>query len=618
MRQILKWMAWTALALLLAGSALGLHTWYGKPLKIDWFYNRVFLQYVLDDPELLSRLRLLEGIGLRGHNARLTDASLVRSEALSAKLARDYDTLKSYDASGFEGQDRLSYDIFEYFLGNQVDGERFRFHDFPVNQMFGVQSSLPNFMAQIHTIDDATDARNYIARLKQFPDKFAGTAAQLQKREVLGIVPPEFLVTKVLKQMRDFVAAGVDTNVLMTSWVDKLAKIPAEQIDAQTREQLTAEVKAVIQTEVFPAYGLLIAHFESIAPKATRNDGAWSLPDGAAFYEYQVRSNTTTNMSADEIHQLGIAEVARIGAEMDAILVAQGLSEGSVGDRVRVLADSPEQLYADTNEGRNQIIKDYMRIIGEISRGLDPWFAVKPKATVRVLRVPEFAQLTAPGAYYEGPALDGSRPGTFFANLRNVGEIPKFGMRTLAYHEAVPGHHFQIAIAQELTGLPIFRRMLPFTAYAEGWALYAERLAWEAGFQDQPLDNLGRLQAEQFRAVRLVVDTGLHAKRWTRERAIDYMLEHTGMGRHEVTAEIERYLVWPGQALAYKVGMARILLLRARAREALGERFDIREFHNQVLKNGSMPLATLEQVIDQWIAAPRQRSDDASPATAAR
>lgn len=605
MRRVFKWIGIGLLGLLLAAVLLGLHTWYGKPLRIEWFYTRVFTQFLLDDPELLSRLRILDGIGLRGHNAKLSDASLERAERLSAKLGEDYEMLKSYDASGFTGQDRLSYDILVHFLGRQVDGERFCFHNFPVNQMFGIQSGLPNFMAQIHQIKDQRDAENYIARLRQFRRKFDQTLEQLAKRDELGIVPPEFLVTKVLKQMRDFVEAGVDANVLVTSFVEKLGKIPEAEMDQATRDRLLAEVKAVVESDVFPAYGKLIAHFEGLAPRALRNDGAWAMPDGKAYYEHQVRSNTTTDMSAEEIHTLGLAEVARIGAEMDEILRGQGLVEGSVGARVRQLAESPEQLYPDTVEGRNAILKDYMRIISEINRGIDDWFAVKPKASVQVLRVPEFSQLTAPGAYYEAPALDGSRPGTFFANLRDVGEIPKFGMRTLAYHEAVPGHHFQIAIAQELKGLPIFRRMLPFTAYAEGWALYSERVAWEAGFQKDPLDNLGRLQAEQFRAVRLVVDTGMHAKGWTREQAIEYMILHTGMGRGEVTAEIERYLVWPGQALAYKVGMEKMLELRQRARDALGEDFDIREFHDVVLKNGSMPLAILERVVDDWIASKR-------------
>jgi uncharacterized protein (DUF885 family) len=608
MKRLLKWLAGLFLLVLVLAGAFLAHVWYFKPLKIDWFYTRVFAAYVLDDPELLSRLRLLEGMGLHFHNDELTDASPARADRLQAKLEADYATLKRYDTTGFTGQDRLSYDILEYFLGTQVRGKPYRYHNFPVNQMFGVQSDLPNFMADVHQVANERDARNYLARLDQFPRKFAQVLEGLRLRESKGIIPPRFVVEKVLAQMRGFVALGPKENPLRTTFDQKLAKIPAAELTPGQRTELLGAVEKSLDAAVFPAYRELITYFEALLPKATRNDGAWSLPDGDAYYAHAVESNTTTTMTPDEIHALGLSEVARIGAEMDAILRGAGYTEGSIGARVRQAFADPAQHYPDDDAGRAQILKDYQSIIDEVSAGLDAQFSSRPKAGVEVRRVPAFAEKTAPGAYYQGPAFDGSRPGIFFANLRNVDEIPKFGMKTLAYHEAVPGHHFQIATAQELKGLPMFRRMVPFTAYSEGWALYAERLAAEAGFHREPLTDLGRLQAEMFRAVRLVVDTGLHAKRWTREQAIDYMLENTGMGADEVTAEIERYLVNPGQALAYKVGMNRILALRDKARSALGERFDIREFHDEVLKNGAMPLAILERVIDDYIARERAAS----------
>ena len=606
MKRLLKWLGMLFLVLLVLGGAFFVHVWYFKPAKIEWFYTRVFAQYVFEDPELLSRLHLLEGVGITFHNDDLTDASPARQQELTAQLRKDYDTLRSYDHSGFAGQDKLSYDILEYFLGEQVKGEKWQWHDFPVNQMFGVQSSLPNFMADVHQVHSEGDANDYVARLRKFPVKFAQVLEGLKIRESKGVIPPQFVVEKVLAQMRGFVAGGARKNPLYTTFVEKLDKLPAGTLDDATRTRVLGDVEKAIDEAVFPAYAQLISYFEALEPKATSNDGAWSLPDGDAYYAYQVESNTTTTMTPDQIHQLGLAEVARIGGEMDAILREAGYVDGTIGARVRQLAAAPEQLYPDNDEGRKQILADYQRIIDEVSAGLDPYFAVKPKAGVQVKRVPEFSEKTAPGAYYEGPALDGSRPGTFYANLRNVAEVPKMGMRTLAYHEAVPGHHFQIAIAQELKDLPIFRRMVPFTAFAEGWALYAERLAWEAGFEKNPMDNLGRLQAEMFRAVRLVVDTGMHAKHWTREQAIQYMSDNTGMGDDEVTAEIERYLVNPGQALAYKVGMLKILELREKARAELGPKFDLREFHDQVLRNGSMPMEILERVVNDWISEKRK------------
>jgi uncharacterized protein (DUF885 family) len=402
--------------------------------------------------------------------------------------------------------------------------------------------------------------------------------------------------------MRRFVSTPAKENLLYTSFAEKLGKIGPETMDDLTRNGLLTEVEAEVDRSVYPAYRNLIAYYESLQPKATGNNGVWALPDGDKFYAWAVRQHTTTDMTPDQVHELGLSEVARIEGEMDAILQGQGLLEGTIGARVQQIAERPDQLYPDTDEGRAQIIADFQRIIDEISAGLGDNFNVRPKAGVKVERVPMFREKTAPGAYYNPPAFDGSRPGVFYINLRNTAEVARFGMRTLAYHEAIPGHHFQTTIQQELTGVPTFRKVLPFTAYSEGWALYTERLAWELGFQKDPLDDLGRLQAEMFRAVRLVVDTGMHHKRWTREQSIAYMLEKTGMPETDVVAEIERYLVNPGQALAYKVGMNKILELRERAKAALGAKFVLSRFHDFVLTGGDMPLMLLEQRVDAWIA----------------
>ncbi len=513
-KRLLKWFGALLLVLLLVVGLLAAHTWYFKPLSINWFYGKVFLQFALDNPEMLTQMRLLEPIGIKGHNAKLADASLERGDEQLADLERSYAVFKSYDRESLSGQDLISYDIFDSFLGDQVrDGKRFRYHNFPVNQMFGVQSGLPNFMANSHFVESERDARDFIARIGLFENRFDQVIEGLEKRESLGIWPPRFTVEKVLTQMRDFIAMPATEHMLYLNFAEKLDKIPADELDQPTRDALKAELATAIDASVYPAYRKLIAHHEGLLSKADSNDGAWRLPDGDAYYAWRIRNQTTTDLSADQIHQIGLDEVARIGAEMDAILQAEGLTEGTIGERVQQIAKREDQLFPDSDEGRAQILAEYQRIIDEISVGLDDWFDRMPKAKVEVKRVPEFSEKTAPGAYYQAPSLDGKRPGAFFANLRNVEEIPRFGMRTLSYHEAVPGHHFQIALAQELKGLPMFRRFLPFTVYSEGWALYSEQLAWEAGFQSQPLDNLGRLQAEMFRAVRLVVDTGMHAKR---------------------------------------------------------------------------------------------------------
>jgi uncharacterized protein (DUF885 family) len=602
-KRLLKWISLSLLVLLLLGGVLAAHTWYGKPLSVNWFYGRVFLQFALDNPEMLTQMRLLEPMGIKGHNAKLGDDSLAHDEAQLAKLERDYATFKRYERGDYSGQALISYDIFGSFLGDLVkDGKRFRYHNFPVNQMFGAQSGLPNFMADSHFVESERDARDYISRLRLFGTKFDQVLEGLRHRESLGILPPHFTVEKVLEQMRGFVDHSTREHMLYTSFDEKLAKIPKEQLSESVREELRTEVASAIDEVVYPAYQRLIAYHETLLGKATSNDGAWRLPDGEAYYAWRIRNQTTTDMSADQIHQIGLAEVERISAEMDVILQAEGLTEGSIGERVQLIGKREDQLYPDSDAGREQILADYQTIIDDVNANLDDWFNHRPKASVEVRRVPEFSEKTAPGAYYQRGSMDGKRPGVFYANLRSVADIPRFGMRTLAYHEAIPGHHFQGSLAQELKGLPMFRNFLGFTVYSEGWALYAEQLAWEAGFQSKPLDNLGRLQAEMFRAVRLVVDTGMHAKRWSREQAIDYMESHTGMGHGEVVAEIERYLVNPGQALAYKIGMLKILELREKARSELGERFDIRRFHDAVLGAGALPIFILERQIDEWIA----------------
>lgn len=602
-RRPLKWLAILVGVGLLAVAALGLQTWYGKPLSVNWLYTRVFARYALDNPELLTSLRLLEPVGIRGHNGKFSDSSKQHEDDNFAQWRADLETLNSYDSSSYTGQDRLSYDIFKYYVSDRVRGERWRLHDFPVNQLFGIQSSLPELMTQQQQINDVTDAENYIARLRAFPAKFEQVIDGVKRREAAGIVPPKFTVEKVLAQIKGFAAPGAAGNELTVSFKEKLAAIPANKMDADTRARLTEKAQAAVQENVLPAYAALAAEFDALRSKATANNGAWSLPDGEAYYQYQIESNTTTTMTAAQIHALGLQEVARVGAEMDAILQAAGYTTGTRTEKIAKVSASPEQLYADSDAGRAQLLKDYQVIIDEISNGLDPYFKTKPKAKVVVKRVPEFTEKSAPGAYYSSPPLDGSAPGTFYANLRDVREMPRYSMHTLVYHEAVPGHHLQTSIAQEIRGLPIFRSLVPFTAYLEGWALYAERLAWEAGYEKNPFDNLGRLRDEMLRAVRLVVDTGIHSKRWTREQAISYMMQEIGMPESEVTTEIERYFVDPGQALAYKVGMLKILELRERAKSALGARFDIREFHDALLVNGAMPLAILERVVDEYIAA---------------
>jgi len=597
-----KWFGRLLLLAILALAAFLVNAIWFKPVSSRVFYERVFLEFGLQSPELLSQLRLLEGLGIRGHNAELDDRSQASADQQFAKLKADLATLRSYDRDSMTEAEKLNYDMLEWFMAHQAEGEKWRYHDYPVNQLFGVQSMLPRFMVNTHQLKDKTDAEQYISRLQQFDRVFGQVVEDLNIRAAKGVVPPRFVLEKVLNEVQGFTSGAAEQQLLYTHFTTAIAKI--EGLTEADRASLTTQVKAAIEQSVLPGYQKLTGYLSDTVATATTDDGVWKLPQGDQYYAYALKQHTTTDLTPEQIHQMGLDEVARIQQEMLTILQAQGISGDNVAQMMTALGDDPRFLYPDSNEGRQQILADYKTIIADIETKLTPAFNIRPKAAMDVQRVPEFAEKTSPGAYYNPPAMDGSRPGVFFANLYDIRATPKFGMKTLAVHEGMPGHHFQIAIQQELKGLPTFRNILPFTVYAEGWALYTEQLMVELGlYKDDPFGDLGRLQAELFRAIRLVVDTGIHHKRWSREQAIAYMSGNAGMAKSDVESEIERYIVMPGQACAYKVGMMKLLELRSKAQQELGDKFKLTDFHDVVLQNGSMPLAILERVVEQYIAA---------------
>jgi uncharacterized protein (DUF885 family) len=601
LKKILKISGVLLAVIILIGGLFLAHTWFFKPVNINLFFGRTMMQVMSESPEMLSTLHVLEPLGIKGHNAKLDDESLAAGDRFMAQLSDAYDVLMSYQDEDLSDADLMSKRIAASMLGTIVEAQEFRFLTFPVNQLFGVQNGFPSFMESTHQVDSVRDAEDYVSRLNAVGVKFDQVLEGLEHRDELGIHPPQFVVTKVLEEMNGFVATPPEEGILMVSLLDKMKEADLSEAEQQ---RIALEARAAIEDTVYPAYGRLIAHFEALDAKVEGNYGAWSLPGGEAYYALALKLFTTTDYAPEYIHNIGLAEVDRIQAEILEILQAEGW-DVSLGFTAAIneMSENPRFYFSDSGEGRDQILAEYEALIEEVSGKLEPWFATIPEAPVEVKRVPEFKQKTAPGGYYEIPAFDGSRPGAFYANLYDIKATPKYGMRTLTYHEAIPGHHFQLAIQQDLEDLPFFRRLIPFSAYSEGWALYAERLAWEMGLLEDPYDNIGRLQSELFRAVRLVVDTGIHAMRWSREEAIDYMLANTGFAESDVVAEIERYFVMPGQATAYKVGMIKILELRELAENELGDRFDIREFHDVLLTNGSMPLDMMEEMVLQYIEA---------------
>ena len=600
LRRIFKWtLRVVALLLVVLGIFLVNLIWF-RPWSLNLFYEKVFAQVLFEEPELLSSLGLVERFGITSHNGKLGDASPAHQQHFFDRAKQNLADLHAYSTDRQTPSQRLSTHILDWYMSREIEGEKYQWHNYPVNQLFGVQNEFPSFMASQHRLLAPKDCEYYLQRLGAVGTKFDQLLESLRLREQKQILPPRFVVEEVLAEMNGFVAKPAAENILATSFKDRAAKIK-DLTDAQ-RADFQSRVEAAVTSQVYPAYKKLIDYFNGVLPRTTADDGVWKLPDGDAFYAYALRKSTTTTLKPDEVHDLGLREVTRIEAEMRAILDANGFAGRPIGQAIDELRKDPKVLFANDDQGRLDTLAEYTRLITQAIERSKLLFLTVPNAKVEVRRVPEFKEATSAGAYYQGAAMDGTRPGVFYANLRDLSEAPKWAMPTLAYHEAVPGHHWQIATAQELKGLPQFRKIIPFTAYQEGWALYSEWLAKEAGwYEGDPFGDLGRLQAELFRAVRLVVDTGIHAKRWPRQQAIDYMREKTGMPEKEVTAEIERYIVNPGQACAYKVGMLKIQELRKRAHTELGAKFDQREFHDVVLKNGALPLEILEEQVTDYI-----------------
>jgi len=599
-KAVVRGVAALAAVLVLAAAVYLVPTIWGKPWRIEDYYTRVLVEFVIQHPMLLSYARILEPWGIDFHSDDLEDLSVAGTERMADQVDEFLAGLREYDYDEQTEAQKLSTDVLAWFLEARQAGRPFLYHGYPVNQFQGLQSTLPDFMINIHAIQDLDDARNHVARLEKFPVALDQMIEQVRYRESLGVLPPRFVIDAVLEEIEGFVAPPVADNPIYVDLAADLAKLDADEDDVA---EILDQARVALADGVVPGYERLAAVLRDQRTRATDDAGVWKLPDGDAYYRWALRWHTTSDLGPDEVHEIGRSEVARIREEMRQAFADAGREVGDPIVALGALADDERFHYGADDAARDRILADYRAILDDARRRLPPLFGRLPKAPVVVERVPPFKEAGSAGAYYNPPSFDGTRPGTFYANLRDPGELQKFGMRTLAYHEAIPGHHLQIALSFEMEGQPFFRRVIPFTAFTEGWALYAERLALEQGFHPTPWDRLGALQAEMFRAVRLVVDTGIHAKRWSRERAFNYMLTHTGQPASEVQAEVDRYIVTPGQACAYKIGQLRILALRERARERLGARFDLAAFHDVVLGQGALPLVVLERVVDRWIDA---------------
>lgn len=473
---------------------------------------------------------------------------------------------------------------------------------FIVNQINGPLIDVPNAMITNQQINNLNDANDYIKRLDYFDLFVENVLAKMSTDAESDWIPPLVIVNKAIATMQSFINPEPNSHPFVSSFVEKLDKISG--INPQQKQQLTNKVKNLVANKIYPSYRSVVAQLNDLTLSASTDSGIWAQPGGEAFYQDAVKMLGDTDLSPAKIHQLGLGEVDRISAEMDTILQVQGLKEGSVGQRMMAINNDPQFLYEDSDVGRDKLLNDLNGYINEISARMNEQFATRPKYAVEVRKFPKAREQSAPGGMYTNPPLDGSAPGIYWINLRDIKANPKFDLKTLTYHEAIPGHHWQVALNLEQDSLPMLRRIAPYNAYVEGWALYSEKVAAEMGmYKNDPYSDLGRLKAEMFRAVRLVVDTGLHYKKWSREQAIKYMAETTGTVESDVVAEIERYMVWPGQALGYKLGMINILKLRADAKKQLGDKFDIKGFHDLVLLGGAVPMEILNNKVADWIAS---------------
>ena len=561
-------------------------------LSLSEFFEESFRILMLRSPEAVLTNGLTSYYGVS--EARLNDISFAFQQETYRLMAEILEVLKSYDRAALTPDEQISYDIYRWYLEDQLAGQAFMYHDYPATffPVTAVQEDLILFFTDLHPVASLDDARDYVTRLRQVGTKIDQLIAGLEIRKEAGIEPPAFAIQwATYGSLGEFVKTSARSNILYTSLEEKVT--PLSSGTPEENKAVLDEAEQAIDTVVLPAYRRLHQYLLALPTYSQQDSGVWRLPQGDAYYAYLLRHHTTTGLSAEEIHQLGVDELRRIHNEMAILFERLGYPENES------LVQSFDRVAGDGGHvSGNEVLTTYQDLISEAERNLEAAFDIYPQA--RVIVVPDQY-----GGFYVSGSIDGSRPGAFYAGVGGSGE-DYYAMPTLAYHEAIPGHHFQIALAQEMRGLPSFRQGLMFTAYTEGWALYAEQLAVELGwYADDPYGMLGMLQAQAFRAARLAVDTGLHAKGWTFEQAQEFFTENTGfeMGDSiDPQQQIARYLVWPGQATSYYLGYLKFMELRQRAMDQLGDRFDLIEFHRVVLSNGSMPLDILDSVVNRYIA----------------
>lgn len=600
-RQLLAGAA--ALGAAAAAPRLALAAPTGEAAKMYAFFDGVMERTFRRSPELATSLGLDKG-ELAWTKSELSDFSLTALAENKANTARDLKSLRAVDRKQLSGMDAINYDTVDFVLSVQDEANRkFEYGGqgvgvpYVLSQLSGSYQSMPDFLDAQHVIETKADADAYMARMEAFGRRMDQEAEVVRHDVALGVTPPDFAIDKALTQLKSFLAYEPDKAPLVVS-VTRRTK------DKNIEGDWSKAAQGLYVDKVRPAMQRQAELLESLRAKAVHDAGVWRLPDGEEYYRLSLRNYTTSNISPEEVHQTGLDLVRSLGAEADVLMKKAGYSRGTVGQRYRQMVEDPKQIYPNTDQGKEELLAKLNEQVKVISAKLPQWFGQLPKAPLEIRRTPPAIEAGAPGGYYNSPTLDGSRPGIYWINLRNTAEVPAWTLPTLTYHEGLPGHHLQLALNNEAGDLPLIRKVIGFSGYSEGWALYAEQLAVEMGMYDNDvLGHIGMLHDAMFRAVRLVVDSGMHHKRWSREQALKYYIDNIGDAEPAAITEIERYCVWPGQASSYMVGKITWMNGRERAKKALGRKFDIRKFHDAGLLSGGTPLTVLDQVIDNYIAS---------------
>ncbi len=567
--------------------------------KASAFFDRAFDEAVDRTPQQQSYL------GIKKDYHKWNDISEQNQAKELAYAQGNLRYLKdSIDYDILDEETQLSYQLFEKWCKEKIEDYKYRHYTYPVNQMHGLQSGIPAFLINIHKIDSYKDAMDYLERLDGISLIIRQLINNLKTNEAKGVMLPKFVYEMVLRDCKNVVTGypfekDTKKSTLYNDFEEKISKVDA--INEEQRKTLLLGCEKRLMVKVKAAYDELTRLLKRQQEKATDEDGVWKFPNGKEFYNYRLRKITTTDLTAEQIHEIGLKEVERIHNEMKAIKDTVAY-KGTLKEFFEFMRHDKQFFYPNTDNGREAYMAEARKIIGRMEKKLDDLFITKPKAPMIVKAVEKFREKSAGKAFYQQPAPDGSRPGTYYANMYNMADMPKYQMEALAFHEGIPGHHMQIAIAQEIESLPKFRKYdAHYTAYVEGWGLYSEYIPKELGFYEDPYSDFGRLAMELWRACRLVVDTGIHAKKWTRQEGIDYYMGNTPNPKNDCVKMVDRHIVMPGQATAYKIGMLKILELRQKAKDALEDKFDIRDFHEIVLVNGAVPLSVLEGLVDEYI-----------------